>query len=178
MKAAAGAGNRKGIGMERRGFLQIIAFGVAGTGLAACGGSGGPSAGGDASGPGVLSVARSNGMGRFARAAQEADMGEYLSGAGPFTLFAPSDRAFAASSAGRMSGEDLQRLVAYHVVPGTLTSEFLIGMDVNHTTLLNSSLNVDGTGGALTVNGARVLRADLEAANGIVFQIDRVLTPR
>ncbi len=162
--------------MKRRMALLALAGGFA---LTACGGgSGGNGGGSGASEPSVLTVARSNGMGRFARAAQAADMGDYLSGAGPFTLFAPSDRAFAASSAGRMSEEELQRLVAYHVVPGTLTSEFLIGMDVNHTTLLNSSLKVDGTGGTLTVNGAQVLRADLEAANGIVFEIDRVLTPR
>ncbi|MBA3323900.1 MAG: fasciclin domain-containing protein [Rhodobacteraceae bacterium] len=160
--------------MNRRTALTLLAAGAA---LAGCGQGGGPQSAGPR-GPGVLGVAGANGLGRFVRAADSAGLTEVLAASGPFTLFAPTDRAFAASAAGRLDGEALQRLIAYHVVPGQLTSDFLEGMDVNHTTLLGSSLNVDGTGTGLRVNGAAVVRADLLASNGVVFAIDRVLTPR
>lgn len=160
--------------MNRRTALTLIAAG--GT-LAACGQPVGTGGAGPA-GPGVLGVAGANGLDRFVRAANVAGLTDALSGPGPFTLFAPTDRAFAASDAGRLDAEALRRLVAYHVVPGQLPADFLEGVDVNHTTLLGSSLNVDGTGAALRVNGAAVVRADLFASNGVVFAIDRVLTPR
>ena len=63
------------------------------------------------------------------------------------------------------------------MVPGAFTAAFLEGMDVNYTTAAGSSLNVDGTGGALRVNGANVISADLETGNGVVHVIDRVLDP-
>jgi uncharacterized surface protein with fasciclin (FAS1) repeats len=159
--------------MNRRNALGLLAAGLA---LTACGGGNrAPSAAG---GSNVLSVARSNGMTRFVRAVDAAGMTEVLSGPGPYTLFAPTDRAVAASNLGRLDGEDLQRVLAYHIVPGLLTDDFLEGIDVNHTTLLGSSVNTDGTGAALTVNGAGVVRANLPASNGVVYSIDRVLAPR
>jgi uncharacterized surface protein with fasciclin (FAS1) repeats len=160
--------------MRRREALTVLAAGL----VAACGGGGGGgTAAGGGGGRSVLSVARSAGLDRFVRAVDAAGMTELLSASGPYTLFAPTDRAFAASNANRLDGEALQALVAYHVVPGTLTTDFLDGIDINHTTLLGSRLNTDGTGGALRVNDANVVRADLMAGNGVVFAIDRVLTP-
>ncbi len=160
--------------MNRRNALGLLAAGLA---LAACGG-GRDSAPRAAGGPNVLAVARSNGMARFVRAVDAAGMTAVLSGPGPYTLFAPTDGAFAASGLGRLDGEALQRALAYHVVPGELTEDFLAGIDVNHTTLLGSSLNTDFTGAALRVNGAGVVRANLPASNGVVYAIDRALTPR
>jgi uncharacterized surface protein with fasciclin (FAS1) repeats len=152
---------------------------MAGLGLAAC--ASGPGRGG----PGVLSVARNAGLSTFVRAAETADLAEELSGEGPFTLFAPTDAAFAALPAGRMNSlmrpanrDELRRLVGYHVVPGMLTSAFLLGRDVNFTTSAGTPLTVDGTSGRLRVNGAAVTRADIEAGNGVIHVIDRVLTPR
>lgn len=159
--------------MRRRAFILAGSAAV----LSACSGGGGSRPVGAArGGPDVLGVARGAGLDRFVRAAQTTGAAETLAGPGPFTLFAPTDRAFAA--AGRQSEAALTRLVAYHIVPGELTSDFLEGRDVNHTTLLGTSLNVDGTSGVLRVNGAEVVRADLMASNGVVFAIDRVLTPR
>ncbi len=158
--------------MNRRHALASLAAALA---LAACGGQGGAPRPG---GPGVVGVARSSGLNRFARAVETAGMTEVLSGAGPFTVFAPTDRAFAAANLDALDRDALQRVIAYHVVPGQLTEDFLTGMDVNHTTLLGSSLNVDGSGPGLLVNGASVVRADLAASNGVVHSIDRVLTPR
>jgi uncharacterized surface protein with fasciclin (FAS1) repeats len=159
---------------RRRALGQIACTMLLTTGLAGCGGGGarGPA------GPDLIGTARANNLDRLVRAIGSADLTDTLSGSGPYTIFAPTDRAFAASNAGRLDGDGLRRLLAYHVVQGQLTSAFLEGMDVNHTTLLGSSLNVDGTGDGLRVNDARVLRADIAASNGVIHIIDRVLTPR
>ena len=159
--------------MDRRDALVLLMGAPA---LVACGASGGVTPG--RAGDDVLSVARENGLTRFVRAVDAAGMTEALSGPGPFTLFAPTDQAIAASNLGRLDGDALQRTLAYHVVPGLLSEDFLEGIDVNHTTLLGSSLNTDGSGGALRVNGAGVVRANLPASNGVVYSIDRVLAPR
>lgn len=156
---------------------RLIALAAGAAVVAGCA-SGGGSRSGAGGGAGVLDVARAAGLGRFVRAASAAELTDLLSGPGPFTLFAPTDRAFGASNAASLDPETTARLVAYHVVPGQLTSDFLDGRDVNHTTLLGSSLNVDGSGPTLRVNGAAVVQADLMARNGVVFVIDRVLTPR
>ncbi|MFT3975066.1 MAG: fasciclin domain-containing protein [Amaricoccus sp.] len=146
--------------------------------LAACGGGGGGggtaarSAGGD-----VLDVARANGARRFVGALGKAGFSERLSGPGPYTLFAPTDRAISAAGLPSDPGA-LSKLVAYHVVPGDFTVAFLSGVDINYTTLAGTSLNVDGTGSGLTVNGVPVTLADLEASNGVVHLIGGVLKPR
>lgn len=162
--------------MNRRSALAQIASTGLVLALAGCAGGGGRVRG--PTGPDLIGTARANDLGRLARAIETAGLTETLSGAGPYTIFAPTDRAFAASNAGRLDGDGLRRLLAYHVVPGQLGSDFLAGMDVNHTTLLGSSLNVDGTGEGVRVNDARILRTDIEASNGIIHVIDRVLTPR
>lgn len=156
---------------DRRTLLLLLAGAAA---LPACTPASGT--GGAVSGSTVLSVARSNRLGRFLRAVDATGLDATLSSAGPYTVFAPSDRAFAAARLPR-DPDQLRAIIAYHVVPGTFTSTFLGIGDVNYTTLQGSSLNVDGRG-ALRVNGAAVTRADLEASNGVVHIIDRVLTPR
>jgi uncharacterized surface protein with fasciclin (FAS1) repeats len=158
--------------MHRRHSLRLLVLGGAGL-LAACSGGGTRvAAGGDT----VLEVARSHRLNRFLQTVGKAGLTETLSGPGPFTVFAPTDRAFAAA---RLPGDPdaLRAVIAYHVVPGTFTSDFLGGVDVNYTTLNGTSLNVDGTAG-LQVNGANVVTADLVAGNGVVHVIDRVLAPR
>jgi uncharacterized surface protein with fasciclin (FAS1) repeats len=167
--------------MDRRTALQVLTIGTAAFGLAACASGGGARR----AGPGVLTTARNAGLTTFVRAAEAADLAEELSGEGPFTLFAPSDAAFRALPAGRLNSllrpanqDELRRLINYHVVPGMLTSTFLEGRDINFTTAAGTALNVDGTSGRLRVNGAAVTRADIEAGNGVVHILDRVLTLR
>ena len=119
---------------------------------------------------------RANGLTRFLRAIEAAGLAETLAGEGPYTVFAPTNRAVAAADLPE-DAERLRAIVAYHIVPGMFTTDFLAGVDVNYTTLAGSSLNVDGTAG-LTVNGAAILTPDLGADNGVVNIIDRVLVPR
>jgi uncharacterized surface protein with fasciclin (FAS1) repeats len=163
--------------MHRRKLLILLSL-AAGGGLAACGGGG---AGGGSED--VLAVARDAGLGQFLRAVRAAGLAETLSASGPYTVFAPSDAAFRALPRGRLDGlmrsddrEALRGLLAYHVVPGTFDAAFLEARQANYATLAGPSLQVDGAGG-LRVNGARAIRPDLEASNGIVHVIDAVIAP-
>lgn len=164
--------------MQRRRLITLAGFGLVGLGLTACGGGGGD--GPEASGASACSPSpAAHGAGRFARAFAGTELAETLAGPGPFTLFAPTDRAFAAAGANRLSGEDLVTFLAYHVVPGELTADYMEGFDLNHTTLSGRPLNVDGRSGLIRVGGvATVTRPDLPAANGVVHVIDQALTPR
>lgn len=158
--------------MRRRSVLPLLVLGPAALVVAACGGGGGSGAS-----DGVPEVARDAGLGQFLRAVRAAGLEEYLAGPGPFTVFAPSEAAFRARpSVLRGSQEEMQRLVGYHVVPGDFGSGFLEGIDANYSTLAGRSLHVDGRDG-LRVNGARVIRPDLAASNGVVHVIDAVLVP-
>jgi uncharacterized surface protein with fasciclin (FAS1) repeats len=161
--------------LDRRASLRLILLGASVAVLGGCSGGGG-GGGGQSSGT-VLDVLRANRLGRFRRAIDAAGLTETLAGDGPYTLFAPTDRAFAAANLPQDT-ETLRAVVSYHIVPGMFTSDFLAGVDVNYTTLAGTSLNVDGTGGTLRVNGAAILTPDLGASNGVVNIIDRVLEPR
>lgn len=143
--------------------------------LAACGGTT-PSGGGRPSGS-VLEVARASGARKFARAVEQTSLAARLADAGPYTIFAPSDRAMSSASL-PADPAALLKLLSYHVVAGDFTGDFLRGVDINYTTLAGSSLNVDGTGTGLLVNGAGVVSADNVASNGVVHVIDQVLKPR
>lgn len=167
--------------MYRRRFLQLSLVGGAAL-LAGCTQT---SQGGTMRGSsGVLEVARANGAGTFARAVAAAGLEERLSGAGPYTVFAPSDAAFRALPPGQLdtmlrpaNRAELQTLVGYHVVPGLVSTTFMEGFEVNHLTATGGTVAVDGTGSPIRVDGARVIRADIGARNGVIHLIDRVLVP-
>ena len=104
-----------------------------------------------------------------------------LEGPGPFTVFAPTDDAFAAIDADVLNDliadpELLARVLTYHVVSGEFTSTDVAGLSSAPT--LNGkdvSLSFDGT--TVMVDGATVIGADVEASNGIIHVIDQVLLP-
>lgn len=166
--------------IDRRASLRLLVLGGAAAGLAACGGGGGgaPTSGTGAEAGSVLGILRANGLTRFLRAIEDAGLAETLAGDGPFTVFAPTNAAMAAANLPEDT-EALRRIVAFHIVPGMFTTDFLSGVDVNYTTLDDARrVNVDGTGAALTVNGATIVTPDLGADNGVVNIVDRVLIPR
>ncbi len=115
-------------------------------------------------------------------AVQAAGLEETLRGDGPFTVFAPTDEAFAALPDGTVETllmeENLDQLVAiltYHVVPGAVMSTDLSdGMMA--TTVQGSDVSI-GTMGGVMVNDATVVAADIEASNGIIHVIDSVIIP-
>lgn len=115
-------------------------------------------------------------------AVQAAGLEETLRGEGPFTVFAPTDEAFAALPEGTVETllmeENLDQLVAiltYHVVPGAVMSGDLSdGMMA--TTVQGGEIEI-GTMDGVTVNGANVVAADIEASNGVIHVIDAVILP-
>jgi transforming growth factor-beta-induced protein len=135
----------------------------------------------------VLAVAASEGdLGIFLAATEAAGIMEDFHGEGPFTLFVPTDEAFAAYlDAAGMSQEEafagaekLQSILGYHVVRMMEDSEMVMGMDGDTFTTLNGApLEVSVDGETVMVGDATILRYDLGASNGVVHVIDTVLIP-
>jgi len=105
-----------------------------------------------------------------------------LQGKGPFTVFAPTDAAFAALPEGTVENllkpENkalLTKILTYHVVPGSVLSTSLKSGDVK--SVEGSSLKVAVSTGKVTVSGANVVKADIKASNGVIHVIDKVLIP-
>jgi uncharacterized surface protein with fasciclin (FAS1) repeats len=115
-------------------------------------------------------------------AVQAAGLVETLKGPGPFTVFAPTDDAFAALPAGTveelLEPENRDQLVAiltYHVVSGDVSSSQVVTMD-SATTLQGSAVTIDASDGVM-INDATVIQADIAASNGTIHVIDTVLMP-
>lgn len=115
-------------------------------------------------------------------AVQAAGLVETLKGEGPFTVFAPTDDAFAALPEGTVESllmeENRDQLIAiltYHVVPGKVMSSDLSG-EMMVGTVEGSEVTIDATSG-VTINGANVVTADIEASNGVIHVIDAVILP-
>ncbi len=105
-----------------------------------------------------------------------------LQGKGPFTVFAPTDAAFAALPKGALEDllkpankAKLTKILTYHVVSGAVLSTSLKSGDV--PTVEKSSVKVVVAGGKVTVGGANVVKADIKASNGVIHVIDKVLMP-
>ncbi len=109
-----------------------------------------------------------------------ADLVDTLNGEGPFTVFAPTDEAFAALPAGTVEGlladiPTLTSILTFHVVPGAVhAADLSDGMKA--TTVNGAELTVDLTDG-VTINGANVVTADIVCDNGVIHVIDAVLLP-
>lgn len=116
-------------------------------------------------------------------AVKAAGLVETLKGEGPFTVFAPTDEAFAALPAGTVEDllkpENKDKLVAvltYHVVPGKVMSSDIAGKMVSPETVQGSTVDIDATSG-VKIDGAKVVSADIMASNGVIHVIDRVILP-
>ena len=117
----------------------------------------------------------------LAAALQAAGLVDTLKGPGPFTVFAPTDEAFAKLPAGTLDAllKDKDRLTAvltYHVVPGRVMAADVVKL-TSAKTVQGGSLGI-GTVGGVTVDGAKVVKADVAASNGVIHVIDTVLIPR
>ena len=117
-------------------------------------------------------------------ALQAAGLVDTLKGAGPFTVFAPTDAAFAALPAGTLdtllkpeNRAKLAAILTYHVVPGRVTADQASGLR-SAKTVEGEALAIGTTRGAVTVNDARVVKADVPATNGVIHVIDKVLLPK
>ena len=114
-------------------------------------------------------------------AVDAAGLVETLNGEGPFTVFAPTNAAFAALPAGVLDAlllpeniDALTKILTYHVVPGTVLAADIADGDVATVEGQNVTLS---TANGVTVNGANVVTADVLASNGVIHVIDAVLVP-
>ncbi len=113
-------------------------------------------------------------------AVKAAGLVETLQGAGPFTVFAPTDDAFAKLPAGTVEGllqdlPKLNRVLTYHVVAGKVMARDVAGVK-SAKTVEGGELRVDANHG-VKINNATVTKDDVEASNGVIHVIDTVLIP-
>ena len=114
-------------------------------------------------------------------ALQEADLVDTLKGDGPFTVFAPTDAAFAKLPAGALDAllkdkSKLSAVLTYHVVPGKVMAAQVKPGDVK--TVQGQALHVATKGGSVMVDNAKVTKADINASNGVIHVIDTVILPK
>jgi uncharacterized surface protein with fasciclin (FAS1) repeats len=112
-----------------------------------------------------------------------AGLTETLKGPGPFTVFAPTDDAFAALAPGTLEAllkpekvEDLKALLTYHVVPGKVMAADVTNL-VSTVTVNGTEIKVTTADGAVMINDAKVTQTDVVASNGVIHVIDKVLVP-
>jgi len=117
-------------------------------------------------------------------AIKAAGLVDTLKGKGPFTVFAPTDAAFAKLPEGTLemllkpeNKAKLQAILTYHVVSGKIMSGQIAGKKAMVKTVQGSELNVDATKGVM-VNDAQVVKADIETTNGVIHVIDTVVLPK
>jgi uncharacterized surface protein with fasciclin (FAS1) repeats len=120
----------------------------------------------------------------LAAALQAAGLVETLQGKGPFTVFAPTDEAFAKLPKGTveelLKPENKDKLISvltYHVVPGKVMAKDVMGLQ-SAKTVNGQSLAVATKDGAVTIDGAHVTKADIECSNGVIHVIDSVVLPK
>lgn len=134
--------------------------------------------------PDIVDIAVSNGnFNTLVAAVTAADLVETLKGDGPFTVFAPTDAAFAKLPAGTVESlllpenkDQLTAILTYHVVPGAVTSDQLAGQRLSVATVNGADVHIDGRNG-VKVEDATVTTADIIASNGVIHVIDTVLLP-
>lgn len=116
-------------------------------------------------------------------AVKAADLVEALKGDGPFTVFAPTDEAFAKLPKGTVetllkpeNQEKLAAVLKYHVVSGKVTAEQVVKLK-EAKTLQGTMVTIDATDG-VKINNAKVVKADIHTSNGVIHVIDTVLLPK
>ncbi|QGX96964.1 fasciclin domain-containing protein [Roseovarius faecimaris] len=122
-------------------------------------------------------------FGTLVAAVQAAGLVDTLKGDGPFTVFAPTDEAFAALPEGTVESlllpenkDKLTAILTYHVVPGkVMSSDLSNGMTA--ATVQGGEVKIM-TDGGVTVDGANVVSADVKASNGVIHVIDSVIMPK
>jgi uncharacterized surface protein with fasciclin (FAS1) repeats len=117
----------------------------------------------------------------LAAALEAADLVDTLKGEGPFTVFAPTDEAFAAIPQDKLDAlladkEELTAVLTYHVVPGKVMAADVVDLD-SATTVQGGTLAIS-TADGVKVDGAKVVKTDIEASNGVIHVIDSVLMPK
>ncbi len=120
----------------------------------------------------------------LAAALQAAGLVQTLKGAGPFTVFAPTDEAFAKLPKGTVEDllkpENKQKLISiltYHVVPGSVMASQVVSLK-DAKTVNGQSVKISVTGGVVSIDNAKVVKTDIKATNGVIHVIDSVILPK
>lgn len=114
-------------------------------------------------------------------AVQAAGLVDTLKGEGPFTVFAPTDEAFAQIPQDQLEAlladkDKLTRVLTYHVLPGRVTAEQAMKLS-SADTVEGQPVSIETTDGNVMVGGAKVVQADVMASNGVIHAIDKVIMP-
>jgi uncharacterized surface protein with fasciclin (FAS1) repeats len=119
----------------------------------------------------------------LAKALAAADLVGTLKGSGPFTVFAPTDEAFAKLPPGTLDNllkpenkAMLRRVLTYHVVPGKVTADDVVKLS-SAKAVSGDTLPIKVSGNTVMAGNARVIKTDIAASNGIIHVIDTVLLP-
>lgn len=134
--------------------------------------------------PGIVEIAAGNpDFSTLVAALKAADLVGALSGDGPFTVFAPTNEAFAALPAGTLdmllqpaNKDKLVAILTYHVVSGKVMAADVITL-TEAATLEGSSIAITASDTGVTVDNANVVATDIEASNGVIHVIDAVILP-
>ncbi len=133
----------------------------------------------------IVETAESTGnFGTSMKAVEAADLADTLKGEGPFTVFAPTDQAFAALPQGKLEAllkpenkGELIKVLSYHVVSGKITAAEIAGKSSSFETLEGSNVQVNSAGRVTKVNEAAITQPDVIASNGVIHVIDQVILP-
>jgi uncharacterized surface protein with fasciclin (FAS1) repeats len=119
----------------------------------------------------------------LAAALTAAGLVDTLKSEGPFTVFAPTDEAFAKLPAGTVENllkpenkAQLQAILTYHVVAGSVTASQVMSLK-EAKTVNGQTVKVSTTGGSVMINNAKVVKADIKTSNGVIHVIDTVILP-
>lgn len=120
----------------------------------------------------------------LATALAAADLVQTLKGEGPFTVFAPTDEAFAKLPAGTVESllkpenkDQLRRILTYHVVSGKVTAAEVMKMS-SAKAVSGDTLTIAARNGGVMADNSRVVKTDIAASNGVIHVIDTVLMPK
>ncbi len=118
-------------------------------------------------------------------AVKAAGLEQTLKGEGPYTVFAPTDAAFAKLPEGKLdellkpeNKDELAQLLSYHVVAGKITAADIAGKSGSYATLAGSDVKIDAAGRTAKINHAAIQQPDVMASNGVIHVIDKVITPQ
>lgn len=139
---------------------------------------------GSASAADIVDTAVAGKFNTLVAAVKAAGLVDTLKGPGPFTVFAPTDEAFAKLPAGTLESllmpenkAKLQSILTYHVVPGKVMGQDAMKLS-SAKTVAGQSITIKSVNGGVTVDDAHVTKADISASNGVIHVIDSVILPK
>ncbi len=138
----------------------------------------------DEAAPDIVEIAAGNeDFSTLVAALEAAGLVDTLAGEGPFTVFAPTNAAFAALPEGTVEGllepankAQLTAVLTYHVVPGAVYASDVVKLS-SATTVQGGDISISTVDGRVMIDGAEVITTDIEAENGVIHVIDAVLLP-